>query len=164
MNDDRKQVLKENLDTLKDRLLQIDAIRRRAQDELDHLPDVELCEDLRDYYSDAVDKLDSIKSDLEYLVKRVDLELNGPSNLSSKPKPRTERIYIPEPQPQPEKPGFFAKLMIGLFAGHVAHKAHEHYERERQEREQRRHDSIFWQEAARREDPAYRDEEEEEDW
>ena len=85
MNDDRKQVLKENLDTLKDRLLQIDAIRRRAQDELDHLPDVELCEDLRDYYSDAVDKLDSIKSDLEYLVKRVDLELNGPSNLSSKP-------------------------------------------------------------------------------
>lgn len=76
MNDDRKQVLKENLDTLKDRLLQIDAIRRRAQDELEHLPDVELCEDLRDYYSDAVDKLDSIKSDLEYLVKRLDLELN----------------------------------------------------------------------------------------
>ena len=150
MNDDRKQVLKENLDTLKDRLLQIDAIRRRAQDELDHLPDVELCEDLRDYYSDAVDNLDSINSDLEYLVKRVDLELNGPSNLSSKPKPRTERNYIPEPQP--EKPGFFAKLMIGLFAGHVAHKAHEHYERERQEREQRRHDSIFWQEAAREKD------------
>ena len=113
---------------------------------------MELCEDLRDYYSDAVDKLDSIKSDLEYLVKRVDLELNGPSNLSSKPKPRTERNYIPEPQPQPEKPGFFAKLMIGLFAGHVAHKAHEHYERERQEREQRRHDSIFWQEAAREKD------------
>ena len=71
MNDDRKQVLKENLDTLKDRLLQIDAIRRRAQDELDHLPDVELCEDLRDYYSDAVDNLDSFKTDLEYQMEDV---------------------------------------------------------------------------------------------
>jgi len=162
MNDDRKQVLKENLDTLKDRLLQIDAIRRRAQDELDHLPDVELCEDLRDYYSDAVDNLDSLKTDLEYLVKRIDLELNGPSNLAPIREYKADKDYIPEPQP--EKPGVFAKLMFGLFAGHVAHKAHEHYERERQEREQRRHDSIFWQEAARREDPAYRDEEEEEDW
>ena len=150
MNDDRKQVLKENLDTLKDRLLQIDAIRRRAQDELDHLPDVELCEDLREYYSDAVDNLDSLKSDLENLVKRVDLELNGSSNLSSKPKPRIERDYIPEPKP--EKPGFFSKLMIGLFAGHVAHKVNEHYDKERREREQRRHDSIFWQEAAREKD------------
>ena len=42
--------------------------------------------------------------------------------------------------------------MFGLFAGHVAHKAHEHYEKERQERDQRRHDSIFWQEAAREKD------------
>ena len=162
MNDDRKQVLKENLDTLKDRLLQIDAIRRRAQDELDHLPDVELCEDLRDYYSDAVDNLDSLKTDLEYLVKRIDLELNGPSNLAPVREYKADKDYIPEPEP--ENPGFFAKLMIGLFAGHVAHKANEHYEKERQEREQRRHDSIFWQEAARRYDPAYRDEEQDEDW
>lgn len=150
MNDDRKQVLKENLDTLKDRLLQIDAIRRRAQDELDHLPDVELCEDLRDYYSDAVDNLDSLKTDLEYLVKRIDLELNGPSNLAPIREYKADKDYIPEPQS--EKPGFFAKLMFGLFAGHVAHKAHEHYEKERQERDQRRHDSIFWQEAAREKD------------
>ena len=150
MNDDRKQVLKENLDTLKDRLLQIDAIRRRAKDELDHLPDVELCEDLRDYYSDAVDNLDSLKTDLEYLVKRIDLELNGPSNLAPIREYKADKGYSPEPQP--EKPGFFAKLMFGLFAGHVAHKAHEHYEKERQEREQRRHDSIFWQDAAREKD------------
>ncbi len=150
MNDDRKQVLKENLDTLKDRLLQIDAIRRKAQDELDHLPDVELCEDLRDYYTDAVDNLDSLKTDLEYLVKRIDLELNGPSNLAPIREYKADKDYIPEPQP--EKPGFFAKLMFGLFAGHVAHKAHEHYEKERQEREQRRHDSIFWQDAAREKD------------
>ena len=162
MNEDRKQVLKENLDTLKDRLLQIDAIRRRAQDELDHLPDVELCEDLRDYYSDAVDNLDSLKTDLEYLVKRIDLELNGPSNLAPIRECKADKDYIPEPEP--EKSGFFAKLMIGLFAGHVTHKANEHYEKERQEREQRRHDSIFWQEAARRDDPTYRDEEQDEDW
>lgn len=162
MNDDRKQVLKENLDTLKDRLLQIDAIRRRAKDQLDHLPDVELYEDLRDHYSDAVDNLESLKSDLEYIVKRIDLELNGPSNLAPIREYKADKDYIPEPQP--EKPGFFAKLMFGLFAGHVAHKAHEHYEKERQEREQRRHDSIFWQEAARRDDPTYRDEEQDEDW
>ncbi len=162
MNDDRKQVLKENLDTLKDRLLQIDAIRRRAKDQLDHLPDVELYEDLRDHYSDAVDNLESLKSDLEYIVKRIDLELNGPSNLAPVREYKADKDYIPEPEP--EKPGFFAKLMIGLFAGHVTHKANEHYEKERQEREQRRHDSIFWQEAARRDDPTYRDEEQDEDW
>ena len=150
MNDDRKQVLKENLDTLKDRLLQIDAIRRRAKDQLDQLPDVELYEDLRDHYSDAVDNLESLKSDLEYIVKRIDLELNGPSNLAPVREYKADKDYIPEPEP--EKPGFFAKLMIGLFAGHVAHKANEHYEKERQEREQRRHDSIFWQEAARDKD------------
>ena len=161
MNDDRKQVLKENLDTLKDRLLQIDAIRRRAKDQLDHLPDVELYEDLRDYYSDAVDNLESLKSDLESIVKSIDLELNGPSNLAPVREYKADKDYIPEPQP--EKPGFFAKLMIGLFAGHVAHKANEHYEKERQEREQRRHDSIFWQEAARRDDPSY-DDEDSEDW
>ena len=162
MNDDRKQVLKENLDTLKDRLLQIDAIRRRAKAQLDHLPDVELYEDLRDHYSDAVDNLESLKSDLEYIVKRIDLELNGPSNLAPVREYKADKDYIPEPEP--EKPGFFAKLMIGLFAGHVTHKANEHYEKERQEREQRRHDSIFWQEAARRDDPTYRDEEQDEDW
>lgn len=162
MNDYRKQVLKENLDTLKDRLLQIDAIRRRAKDQLDHLPDVELYEDLRDHYSDAVDNLESLKSDLEYIVKRIDLELNGPSNLAPVREYKADKDYIPEPEP--EKPGFFAKLMIGLFAGHVTHKANEHYEKERQEREQRRHDSIFWQEAARRDDPTYRDEEQDEDW
>ena len=162
MNDDRKQVLKENLDTLKERLLQIDAIRRRAKDQLDHLPDVELYEDLRDHYSDVVDNLESLKSDLEHIVKRIDLELNGSSNLAPVREYKADKDYIPEPEP--EKPGFFAKLMIGLFAGHVAHKAHEHYEKERHECEQRRHGSIFWQEAARREDPAYRDEEEEEDW
>jgi hypothetical protein len=163
MNNDRKQVLKENLDTLKDRLLQIDAIRRRAQDELDHMPDVELLEDLRDHYSDAVDNLDSLKSDLEYLVKRIDLELNGPSDPQPKAKLKVEMDCFPEPEPEPEKPGFFTKLMIGLFAGHVAHKAHDHFEKERQEREQRRHDSIFWQEAARRDDPTY-DDEDSEDW
>ena len=162
MNDDRKQVLKENLDALKDRLLQIDAIRRRAKDQLDHLPDVELYEDLRDHYSDAVDNLESLKSDLEYIVKRIDLELNGPSNLAPVREYKADKDYIPEPEPK--NPGFFAKLMIGLFAGHVAHKANEHYKKERQEREQRRHDSIFWQEAARRDDPAYRDEEQDEDW
>ena len=162
MNDDRKQVLKENLGTLKDRLLQIDAIRRRAKDQLDHLPDVELYEDLRDHYSDAVDNLESLKSDLEYIVKRIDLELNGPSNLAPVREYKADKDYIPEPEP--EKPGFFAKLMIGLFAGQVTHKANEHYEKERQEREQRRHDSIFWQEAARRDDPTYRDEEQDEDW
>ena len=159
MNDDRKQFLKENLDTLKDRLLQIDAIRRRAKDQLDHLPDVELYEDLRDHYSDVVDNLESLKSDLEHIVKRIDLELNGSSNLAPVREYKADKDYIPEPEP--EKPGFFAKLMIGLFAGHVAHKANEHYEKEHQEREQRRHDSIFWQEAARREDPAYRDDEDE---
>ena len=159
MNDDRKQVLKENLDTLKDRLLQIDAIRRRAKDQLDHLPDVELYEDLRDHYSDTVENLESLTSDLEYIVKRIDLELNGPSNLAPVREYKADKDYIPEPEP--EKPGFFAKLMIGLFAGHVAHKANEHYEKERREREQRRHDSIFWQEAARREDPSYDDEDSE---
>lgn len=161
MNNDRNQTLKEGISTLKDRLLELQLIKRTAQDELDHLPEIDQFDDLRDYYTDAVDSLDSVTSNLYYLIENMEIELFGSSRLTPTPEAKEEeddRI----PLPQEEKPGFFGKLMLGLFGAHVAVKVKAHYDQEHQGREQRRHDSIFWQKAARRDDPV--DTDEEEDW
>lgn len=161
MNDERNHTLKEGISTLKDRLLELQLIKRAAKDELDHLPEMDQFDDLRDYYTDAVDSLDSVTSNLYYLIENMEIQLFGSSRLTPMPEAEEEeddRI----PLPQEKKPGFFGKLMLGLFGAHVAVKVKAHYDKERQEREQRHHDSVFWQEAARRDDPAYNDEEE--DW
>ena len=161
MNEDRNQTLKEGISKLKDRLLELQLLKRTAQDELDHLPEMDQYDELRDYYTDAIESLDSITSNIYGFIQDMEIGFFGASRLTPKPEEEDDdgdRI----PLPQEEKPGFFGKLMLGLFGTHVAVKVKAHYDKERQEREQRHHDSVFWQEAARRDDPAYNDEEE--DW
>lgn len=44
------------------------------------------------------------------------------------------------------KPGTFSAFLLGLLGGHVID---DKLDRKREEREKRRHDDLFWQEAAR---------------
>lgn len=150
MENNRKQAIEQYLCTLKDRYLEIGAIKRFITADLNLLPGTDDYDDLRDYYTDAIDNLDSVTTDLFYLIKRVDLEINSPGEVEVEPMPSD--TYNDIPLPQEEKPGFFSKLMLGLFGAHAARKAEEHLEQQHQEREQRRHDSIFWQESAREKD------------
>ena len=148
MESNRKQAIEQYICTLKDRLLEIDAIKRDVKADLDVLPGTDDYDDLRDDYTDALDNLDSVTTDLYYLIKRIDLEINGPGEAEAEPKPSDP--YNGIPLPQEEKPGFFSKLMLGLFGAHAARKAEEHLEQQHQEREQRRHDDLYWQDAVRR--------------
>ena len=92
MNDERKQTLKEGISTLKDRLLELQLIKRAAKDELDHLPEMDQFDDLRDYYTDAVDSLDSVTSNLHYLIENMEIELFGSSRLTPMPENDEEDI------------------------------------------------------------------------
>lgn len=148
MENNRKQAIEQYLCTLKDRYLEIGAIKRDITADLNLLPGTDDYDDLRDYYTDAIDNLDSVTTDLFYLIKRIDLEINGPSEVEVEPMPAD--TYNDIPLPQEEKPGFFSKLMLGLFGAHAARKAEEHLEQQHQEREQRRHDDLYWQDAVRR--------------
>ena len=123
MESNRKQAIEQYLCTLKDRLLEIDAIKRDVKADLDLLPGTDDYDDLRDDYTDALDNLDSVTTDLYYLIKRIDLEINGPGEAEAEPKPSDPYNGIPLPQEvHEEKSGFFSKLMLGLFGAHVIHK------------------------------------------
>lgn len=151
MENNRKQAIEQYLCTLKDRYLEIGAIKRFITADLNLLPGTNDYDDLRDYYTDAIDNLDSVTTDLFYLIKRIDLEINGPGEAEAEPKPSDPYNGIPLPQEvHEEKSGFFSKLMLGLFGAHTARKAEEHLKQQHQEREQHRHDDLYWQDAARR--------------
>ena len=148
MENNRKQAIEQYLCTLKDRYLEIGAIKRFITADLHLLPGTDDYDDIRDYYTDAIDNLDSVTTDLFYLVKRIDLEINGPSEVEVEPMPSD--TYNDIPLPHGEKPGVFSRLILGLFGAHFARKAEEHLEQQHKEREQRHHDDLYWQDAARR--------------
>lgn len=49
--------------------------------------------------------------------------------------------------------GFFSKLLLGAAGFHALNAIERNHEARKRERDQRWHDTIFWQEAARRKDP-----------
>ena len=59
--------------------------------------------------------------------------------------------------------GFFSKLMLGIAGAHAIDMAERHIKERKREREQQWHDSIFWQEAARRKNP-FNDDDNHDDW
>ena len=48
---------------------------------------------------------------------------------------------------------FLENLLLGLIGSEIIDDAKSIHRQHIQEREQRRHDSLFWQDAARRDDP-----------
>ena len=58
---------------------------------------------------------------------------------------------------------FLEKLILGLIGSELIEDAERRHKQHVREREQRYHDSIYWQDAARRDSEAYEDDCEE-DW
>ena len=57
---------------------------------------------------------------------------------------------------------FLENLILGLIGSELIEDAERRHNQHIQEREQRRHDSLFWQDAARRDNNAF--DEEDDDW
>jgi len=96
------------------------------------------------YLSDSIDNLEDVLGIVGVSTEAVDIA--DVPDLSEEP------VMPEEPRP---RLGFFSKLMMGLAGAHAIESAERALEADEQEREQRRHDSLFWQDAARRDDPAY---------
>ena len=59
---------------------------------------------------------------------------------------------------------FFSNLILGLAGADIIEETERRHQEHVREREQRRHDSIFWQDAARRDSAAYDDGDDEDGW
>ena len=64
-----------------------------------------------------------------------------------------------------ERMSFLENLILGLIGSEIIDDAKTKHRQRIQDREQRRHDSLFWQDAARRESNAYGEEgNDKDDW
>lgn len=150
MTKERKSALEQGLNTLKYRLVELQELQGMAQSELGLLPITDEFEVLREYYTDAIDSLDNITTDLQDLIGNVETELMDAPSSAPIPDPVEVRSYTV--QPDDVRLSLFDKVALGIAGAFAIHKANDYLERKRQERAQRRHDDLFWQEAARRKD------------
>lgn len=170
MDDAKKRILLEGLDTLNGRMRQLKDIQLAAQAELDCLPETERYENFRRSLFEAIDDLEVVIVDLYFLIKQMEITLSqtithSPTEdeyLKKRPK---ARLTGPETSPQtpPDKLGFFQKLMLGILADKGLQAVDQRYQRKKEESERRWNDTLNWQDAARRDDPDEPDEADD-DW
>ena len=94
MNEARKQVFIDGLSRLEERQLKLESIQQALQQEYDRLPETKRLEDLRNCIEEAVDKLESVISELKFLIIRMKLTFSLPDEKPIATKPATEKVYI----------------------------------------------------------------------
>ena len=168
MDDAKKRILLEGLDTLNGRMRQLKDIQLAAQAELDCLPETERYENFRRSLFEAIDHLDEVIVDLYYLIRRMEINLsqtiaNSPMEEEYLKRPESSPGQQNTSQTPPDELSFFQKLMLGILADKGLQAVDQRYQRKKEESERRWNDTLNWQDAARRDDPDEPDEADD-DW
>ena len=112
-----------------------------AQRELDHLPPFIEYADLHNHLSDFTDDLDSVVTDLYFLIKTMEISLS--TTIDQSP---TKEVFLRPWQPASEPAGqqeqtkplnFFQKLILGIGAERAFLAEERYYQERKQERERR---------------------------